>query len=156
VSHLDSDLPVSDVATLRDTIAKSTVDSQFDSLLILSFAFIALILAAAGLYGVLAYLVAQRTGEIGIRMALGAPRPRVLRHILMDGMRPAMLGLILGLAASAATGRLIATMLFDTTPLDPAIYAAVAGILLIVATLACMLPAWRASHIDPMQALRTE
>ena len=156
VGRLDRDLPVSNVMTFRESIAKSTLDSQFDSLLILSFAVIALILAAAGLYGVLAYLVTQRTGEIGIRMALGAPRKQVLRLILADGLRPAMLGLVLGLAGSAATGRLIASMLFDTKPLDGSIYAAVAATLLIVATIACILPAWRASRVDPMQALRTE
>jgi putative ABC transport system permease protein len=156
IGKMDRDLPVSNVTTLRDTIAKSTLDSQFDSLLVLGFAVIALILAAAGLYGVLAYLVTQRTGEIGIRMALGAPRKQVLRLMLLDGLRPAMLGLVLGLAGSAATGRLIASMLFDTKPLDASIYAAVTATLLIVATIACMLPAWRASRVDPMQALRTE
>jgi putative ABC transport system permease protein len=120
------------------------------------FAVIALILDAAGPYGVLAYLVTQRTGEIGIRMALGAPRPRVMRLMLIDGMRPALLGLIVGLGASAATGRVITSMLYETKPLDGGIYAAVVGTLVIVATVACMIPAWRASRIDPMQALRME
>ncbi|UWZ86695.1 ABC transporter permease [Occallatibacter riparius] len=156
VGRLDRDLPVSNVMTFRESIAKSTIDSQFDSLLILSFAVIALILAGAGLYGVLAYLVTQRTGEIGIRMALGAPRKQVMRLMLLDGLRPALIGLVLGLAGSAATGRLIASMLFDTKPLDAGIYTAVAATLLVVAGIACMLPAWRASRIDPMQALRTE
>jgi putative ABC transport system permease protein len=156
IGKMDRDLPVADVMTLRDTIAKSTVDSQFDSLLVLSFAIIALILAAAGLYGVLAYLVTQRTGEIGIRMALGAPRAQVLRLMLFDGLRPALLGLVVGLAGSAATGHLIASMLFDTKPLDAGIYAAVAATLLIVSTFACVLPAWRASRVNPMLALRTE
>jgi putative ABC transport system permease protein len=156
IGNMDRDLPVSGVMTLREAVGRSTIDSAFDSLLVLCFALIALILAAAGLYGVLAYLVTQRTGEIGIRMALGAPRPQVLRLMLFDGLRPALLGLILGLATSVATGRLIASMLYDTKPLDAGIYAAVALTLLIVAVSACMLPAWRASHIDPMQALRTE
>jgi predicted permease len=156
IGQLDPDLPVSDVTTLREAIGKSTIDSEFDSILVLAFAIIALVLAAAGLYGVLTYLVTQRTAEIGIRMALGAQRPQVLRLVLIDGLWPALLGLGLGLGGSAAVVRLIRTMLYDTRPLDPSVFAAVAGILLGVAAMACMAPAWRASRLDPMQALRTE
>ena len=156
MGQMDADLPVSDVETLREAIGKSTLSAQFDSIVVLGFAAIALVLAAAGLYGVLAYLVTQRTGEIGIRMALGAPRRQVLRLMLLDGLRPAILGLIMGLAASTAVVRLIRSMLYDTQPVDPAVYAEVAAMLLVVAALACMLPAWRASRVDPMQALRTE
>ena len=115
-----------------------------------------LILASVGLYGVLSYLTTQRTGEIGVRMALGARRGEVLRLMLVDGLRPALYGLGLGLAASVGAVRLIESMLYGTKPLDPAIFAAVAATLMIVAALACLLPAWRASRIDPMQALRTE
>ena len=156
IGQMDPDLPVADVMTLRETIGKSTIDSQFDSILVLAFAVIALLLAAAGLYGVLAYLVTQRTSEIGIRIALGAQRGRVLRVMLLDGLRPALLGLVLGLGASAASVRLIRSMLYETQPLDPAVYVAVSGTLLLVAGLACWLPSWRASRLDPMQALRTE
>jgi predicted permease len=156
IAGLDPDLPVSAVRTLRESITKSTVDSQFDSLLVLAFAVIALVLAAAGLYGVLTYLVTQRTSEIGIRIALGARREQLLRAILLDGLRPALLGLLVGLAGSAAAVRLIRSMLYETEPLDPIVFASVAALLLAVATLACMLPAWRASRLDPMQALRTE
>ena len=156
IASMDRDLPVSNVTTLRQTIAKSTIDSQFDSLLVLGFAVIALVLAAAGLYGVLAYLVAQRTAEIGVRIALGAQRGHVLRKILFDGLRPALLGLVLGLAGSVATARLIRQLLYQTQPLDPAIYTAVAALLMLVAATACLVPAWRASRLDPMQALRTE
>jgi ABC-type antimicrobial peptide transport system permease subunit len=156
IGSLDPDLPVSDVSTLRESIAKSTIDSQFDSLLILAFAVIALVLAAAGLYGVLTYLVTQRTSELGIRIALGARREQLLGTVLFDGIRPALLGLIVGLIASAVAVRLIRSMLYQTEPLDPAVFAAVTALLLFVATLACLLPAWRASRLDPMQALRTE
>ncbi len=156
LGHLDPDLPVSDVMTLREAIGKSTIDSRFDSILVLAFAVIALVLAGAGLYGVVAYLVTQRTGEIGIRIALGARRESVLRLVLVDGLRPALIGLLLGLAGSAGVVRLIRSMLYETSPLDPAVFAGVAGTLLVVAALACMVPAWRASRLDPMQALRTE
>jgi len=114
------------------------------------------VLAAAGLYGVLTYLVTQRTSELGLRIALGARRDQLLRTVLFDGIRPALLGLFLGLIGSAAAVRLIRSMLYQTEPLDPMVFASVAAVLLAVATLACMLPAWRASRLDPMQALRTE
>ena len=156
VAQLDPDLPVSNVMTLREAIGKSTVDAQFDSLLVLAFAFIALLLAAAGLYGVLAYLVTQRTTEIGIRIALGARRNQVLHLVLVDGLRPALIGLLFGLAGSVATVRLIQSMLYETKPLDPVVFANVTAILLCVAAIACIVPAWRASRLDPMRALRTE
>jgi predicted permease len=156
VSRMDPDLPVSDVMTIREAIGKTTVDNQFDSILVLAFAVIALVLASTGLYGVLAYLVAQRISEIGIRIALGAQRDQVLGLMLADGLRPALIGLLLGLVASAATTRFIKAMLYETQPLDLEIFAAVAGLLIASAALACLVPAWRASRLDPMQALRTE
>lgn len=156
IAELDPDLPVSNVMTLRQTISKSTIGSQFDSVLVLAFAVIALLLAAAGLYGVLAYLVTQRTSEIGIRLALGAPREQVLCLMLLDGLRPALVGLILGLGSSAAVVRLIRSMLYETQPLDPAVFLSVTIALLLVAALACLMPAWRASRLDPMHALRAE
>jgi len=153
---MDADLPVSNVMTLRETIGKTTLGSAFDSVLVLGFAVIALVLAAAVLYGVLAYLVTQRTGEIGIRIALGAQREGVLRLMLLDGLRPALVGLVVGLAASAAVVQLIRSMLYQTEPLDAQVFAIVAAILLVVAGVACMAPAWRASRMDPMRALRME
>lgn len=156
IGQLDPDLPVSGIMTLRQAIGKSTIDSEFDSILVLAFAAIALLLAAAGLYGVLAYLVTQRTSEIGIRIALGARREQMLRLMLLDGLRPALFGLVLGLAVSAGTARLIRSMLYETEPLDWVVFAAVTGTLLAIAALACMAPAWRASRLNPMQALRSE
>jgi len=108
------------------------------------------------LYGVLSYLVTQRVSEIGIRIALGAQREQILRLILLDGLRPALLGLILGLTASAGATQLIRSMLYGAAPYDPAVIAAVILTLLMIASIACIFPAWRASRIDPMQALRTE
>jgi putative ABC transport system permease protein len=156
IGELDRDLPVSNVMTLGDTVNKSTLDSEFNSLLIVAFAVIALVLAAAGLYGVLTYLVIQRTSELGIRLALGARREQLLSAVLLDGIRPALLGLFIGLAGAAFAAGLIKSMLYQTEPLDPVVFAGVAAILLAVASIACIVPAWRASHLDPMQALRTE
>jgi putative ABC transport system permease protein len=155
VSQFDRDLPVSDVLTMDQVVHRNTMDASFDATLLFVFAGLSLLLAAVGLFGVLSYIVAQRSGEIGIRVALGAQREQVLRMILIDGLRPAILGLFLGLLTSAAVGRLISSILYETAPLDPAVFAAVSGTLLLVAAIACMLPAWRASRLDPAQALRT-
>jgi ABC-type antimicrobial peptide transport system permease subunit len=156
VAQLDPDLPVSHVMTLREAIGKSTIDSEFDSILVLAFAGIALVLAAAGLYGVLAYLAAQRTVEFGIRLALGAQRGALLSLLLFDGLKPALLGLVFGLPAGAALVRLIQSMLYQTQPLDLLVFGSVAGLLLFVAIAACLAPAWNAARLDPMKALRTE
>jgi putative ABC transport system permease protein len=152
----DRDLPVSDVLTMNQLLGKSTLDQSFDATLITSLAVFSLLLAAAGLFGVLSYIVAQRSGEIGIRIALGAQREQVLRGMLADGLRPALIGLLLGLAASAATTQFIKSMLYETQPLDPGVFAAVAALLVASAALACMVPAWRASRLDPMRVLRME
>ena len=113
-------------------------------------------LAAVGLYGVVSYLMAQRKNELGIRMALGAQRQQVVRLLLLDGLRPALFGLACGVAASLVATRAIESMLYGTTPLDPLVFMAVAAVLAGVATLACLIPAWRASRLDPLRALRTE
>jgi predicted permease len=156
IAELDPELPVSDVLTIQQIIERSLGEVSLSASLVLGFAVLSLILASVGLYGVLSYLTTQRTAEIGVRMALGAQREEVLRLMLGDGLRPALYGLTLGLAASVGAVRLIQSMLYGTQPLDPAIFVSVAASLLIVAVLACLVPAWRASRIDPMKALRTE
>ena len=156
IAELDPELPVSDVLTMQQIIAQSLSNASLSATLVLAFAVLSLILASVGLYGVLSYLTTQRTGEIGVRMALGAQREQVMRQMLFDGLRPALYGLVIGIVASAAAVRLIESMLYGTRPLDPTIFAAVAATLLVVAALACLIPAWRASRIDPMQALRME
>jgi putative ABC transport system permease protein len=156
VAGLDHDLAVSNVLTMDRLLGRSTLDASFNTTILTAFALVSLLLAAVGLFGVLSYMVAQRRNEIGIRIALGAQREQVLRLVLIDGLRPALFGLGFGLAASAGAARLIRSMLYGTQPLDPAVFAAVAAALLLVAGAACIIPAWRASRLDPMQALRTE
>ena len=156
INELDHQLPVSDVLTLDQVIGKSTLNESFNATLLLAFAVLATLLAAVGLFGVLSYVVAQRTTEIGIRMALGAQREQVLSRVMIDGLRPAIIGLVCGIAGGAAAVRLMRSMLYETQPLDPAVFAAVAFSLLTVAAIACAVPAWRASRLDTMQALRTE
>jgi predicted permease len=156
VSEMDRDLPVSDVLTMNQLLGKSTLDEGFNTTLLAAFATLSLVLAAVGLFGVMSYVAAQRTTEIGIRIALGAKREQVMRQMLLDGMRPAVFGLIVGLAVSLEASRLMRDLLYEIKPLDPAVFAAVAVTLLAVATFACIVPAWRASRLNPMQALRAE
>jgi putative ABC transport system permease protein len=156
IAALDSELPVYDILTMDQIVGQSLGNQSLSATIVLAFAILSLVLASVGLYGVLSYLMTQRTTELGVRMALGAQRDQVLWLMLFDGLRPAIIGLVLGSAASAGVTRLFRSMLYDTRPLDPTVYLAVTFTLLTVATLACMIPAWRASRLDPMQALRAE
>lgn len=156
IAAIDPELPVSHVLTMEQRMGNVAAQSSFSATLVLAFAVLSLLLAAVGLYGVLAYLVAQRTVEIGIRIALGARRETVLGRVMLDGLRPALAGLVLGIAGSVGAVRLIGSVLFRTSTLDPAVFATVSVTLLLVASAACLVPAWRASRMDPMQALRME
>lgn len=156
VAEMDPDIVLSDVLTMDQLLGRSTLEASFNTTLLALFATLSLVLAAAGLFGVVSYIAAQRTSEIGIRIALGAQREQVLRLMLVDGMWPALSGLAIGLVVGAGAVRLLRSMLYQTQALDPAVFAAVAVTLLLVAALACMLPSWRASRLDPVQALRTE
>ena len=153
---MDPDLAVSDVLTMEERIGKSTASAMFDALLVLLFAVMGLVLAAVGLYGLLSYLVTERTNEIGIRMALGAQRGEVMRIMFVDGLRPTGLGLFVGLFAGGVCAQLIRSLLFGVEPLDARIFAVVAVVVLGISMAACTYPAWRAARVDPMTALRCE
>ena len=156
VQSMDRNLPVSDVMTMDQLLGKSTVEASFDATLLSVFAGLSLLLAAVGLFGVLSYLVAERTSEIGIRIALGARRHQVMGKVMLDGLEPALLGLGMGLAASLAAARAVASILYRTRPVDSGVFAAVSSALLTVTVLACLVPAWRASRLDPLRALRAD
>ncbi len=153
---LDSDQPVSNVRTLEQVVADSVAQRRMMSMLLGLFAVAALLLAAIGLYGVMAYSVSQRTREIGIRMALGAQRDEVLNLVVRQGMKLAILGVIVGLLGASALTRVLTHLLFGVTPRDPMTFAGVTLLLGTVALFACWLPARRAARVDPMVALRCE
>lgn len=160
IGTLDRDLPVSDVFTMDQLLGLSTLDQSLDAALLLVFAVLALVLASVGLFGVLSYVVSQKTNEIGVRIALGAQRRQVLGLVLFDGMKPALIGLVCGMAASVACARLFyhyaGSLLYETSVLDLATFIGVAITLLLVATLACAFPAWRASRLNPTELLRAQ
>ena len=148
--------PVGHIRTMDEVMGRSTARQSFNMLLLTIFGAVALVLAAIGIYGLMAYSVAQRTQEMGIRMALGADRATIRKLVVWHGMRLALIGVVLGIGASFGLTRLIATLLFGVKPWDPAVFIAVPLILAAVALLAVWLPAARASKVDPMQALRAE
>jgi ABC-type antimicrobial peptide transport system permease subunit len=149
-------MPTYKVRTMQQIIGEATASQSFSASLVLAFALLSLMLAAVGLYGVLSYLVTQRVSEIGIRMALGAQRGEVLRLVLVDGMRPVVIGLVIGLVGGAGAGVLIKSILYGTRPLDPLVFASMVGSLVLTAAIASAIPALRACRIEPTQALRTE
>ena len=156
VLSVDKDQPVSDVMTMEQRVAKSVASRRFVMLLLGSFSVLALGLAAVGIYGVMAYLVIQRTQEIGVRMALGAQKRDVLRLVVGKGMALAVTGAAIGLVASLALTRLMRSLLFEVTPTDWFTFVIVSVVLLTVALLACYMPARRATKVDPLVALRYE
>jgi len=156
LNGLDPDLPIYKVQTLGEIVSASTSQTRLPALLLSVFAGIALLLAAVGVYGVLAYTVAQSTHEIGVRMALGAPRQQILKSFLGHGIRWAAIGGSAGLVAAFILVRFMRSMLFEVRPYDPTIFLSVAGVLGIVVLLACYFPASRATRVDPMVALRYE
>lgn len=156
VRELDPSLPVYNLWSMNELVSKSVVQPRFLALLLATFSGIALFLAAIGIYGVMAYSVAQRTQEIGVRMALGARPLHVLRLILKQSLGMLVIGTVIGLAGAFLLTRLMRTLLFEITATDPLTYVSVIGILIVVALLACYIPARRAAKVDPLIALRYE
>lgn len=153
---LDADLPAVTVRTMDEIASRQTAQSRFGLTLITLFGALAALLASMGLYGVLAYSIGQRTNELGIRIALGASSPMIAKMVVWQGMKPAAAGVLAGLVLGSAATRLLQSLLFEVTPNDPPVLAAAVALLTVIALLACFLPAWRATRIDPVVALRAE
>lgn len=156
VRSVDPEQPIADIRTMDEVLSEFMAPRRFNALLVGSFAALALTLAALGLYGAISYIVAQRTREIGIRMALGAERSDVVHSVLRQGVGLALAGVIPGIAAALALSKLLSGLLFHVESRDPVVFALVPLLLLAVAVLAVMIPARRASRVDPAIALRAE
>lgn len=156
IRELDRDVPVSNVNTMEQLVAQSVAQRRFGMFLLGIFALLALVLAAIGIYGVVSYSVTQRTQEIGVRMALGASASDVMKMVLRNGMTLALVGVGLGLVGALGLTRLMSRLLFEVTPTDLTTFALVSAGLIVVALLACYLPARRAMKVDPLEALRYE
>jgi len=156
VHSVDGTVPLRDIQTMDEVVTSSLSQSRFNMLLLGAFAGLALLLAAIGIYSVLSYSVRQRVPEIGIRLALGARLSDVVRMIVIEGMKPALLGVAIGALAALATGRVVASLIYQVTPSDPVTFLAVSALLGMIALLACVIPAYRASKVDPVIALRNE
>jgi predicted permease len=156
VHDMDKGVPVYQTATLEDYLSKSAAEPRFQTFVLSCFATIAVILAAIGLYGLLSYVVVQRTLEIGVRMALGAQKRQVLGMIVRRGVKLALIGIAAGLAASAMITRLLSGMLYGIRPFDPITFIAMTALLLLVSVAASSLPAYRAARVDPIRTLREQ
>jgi putative ABC transport system permease protein len=156
VQTADRGLPITRVETMDAALAGSISTERLMTWLLLAFAAVALVMAAAGLYGVIAYTVTQRTKEIGVRMALGAEGRAVVRLVAAEGLRLTVAGMIAGTLAAAIVGRVMRGLLFEVSPADPATYAAVLALFAATALAALIIPARRALRVDPLIALRAE
>jgi putative ABC transport system permease protein len=156
IRELDANLPVYDIRTVTEVMQLRVGSQRLLMILLLGFGGLALLLAAVGVFGVNAYAVSQRTHELGVRMALGADRGRVLKLVLMQGLFTCAIGIVVGLLAAIATTRMLRSLLYQVTPHDPMTFAAVTGVLLLITAAACYLPARRATKVDPLTALRTD
>jgi putative ABC transport system permease protein len=156
VWDIDKDQPVSNIRTMEDILSESVARQRFSMLLLGIFAALALVLAAVGIYGVMSYSVAQRTHEIGIRMALGAQKSDVLKLAVGGGLKLVLIGVVIGLVAAFILTRVMSSLLFGISATDPTTFITISLVLISVALLASYIPARRATKVDPMVALRYE
>jgi predicted permease len=156
IRAIDPAQPVVDIRTMDEVIGESIAQQRFAMRLLSAFAILALALAAIGIYGVLSYGVRQRVQEIGIRMALGARTGDVVRMVVVEGLKPTVVGLAIGLAGALALSRVMASLVFGVTPRDVATFAAVSLVVLVVGLVASLAPAYRATRVDPLLALRAD
>jgi ABC-type antimicrobial peptide transport system permease subunit len=153
---VDPEQGVMETSTMEQRVTDAVARPRLQTILLGAFGVLALILACIGIYGVLAYAVSQRMREMGVRLALGAAPGRILREILTGGLRPAIAGLFIGLGAALALTRYLETLLYSVRPTDPTVFAGAIVTLLLVAIVACYIPARRAARVDPMIVLRDE
>jgi putative ABC transport system permease protein len=156
VHEVNRDVPLVDISTMDDLVANSLSQPRFNMLLLGAFAGLALLLAAVGIYSVLSYSVKRSVREIGIRLALGAPLRDVLQMVVFEAMKPTLLGVAIGTAGALALGHVLSSLIYSVRPTDPITFLAVAAILIAVAFIASIAPAYRATKVDPMVALRYE
>lgn len=154
IRAIDSHVPLTNPFTMREVLKQSLWPARMAAILLGVLGALALVLASVGVYGLMAYAVAQRTREIGVRMALGANRGQVLQMVVRQAMVPVAIGVLTGVAGALAISRVVAGLLFGVSPTDPATFGSVGAILLLVALVASLVPAWRASRLDPLVALR--
>lgn len=156
VHEVDREMPLRDIQTMDDLVANSLTQQRFNMLLLGAFAGLALLLAAVGIYSVLSYSVKRSVREIGIRLALGARLGDVLRMVVFEGMKPVLLGVLVGMAGALALGRVLSSLIYEVKPTDPVTFLAVTVLLALIALLASIIPAYRATKVDPLVALRYE
>jgi predicted permease len=156
IHEISPAMPLTDVRPMNDIVEESLSPQRFNMLLLAAFAGLALVLAAVGLYSVVAYATRQRFKEIGIRMALGADMFDVLRTVVLDGLRPTVIGIAIGIVAAVLLSNVLATLIYGVKVTDASTYAGVAGLLACVGLFASILPAYRATQIDPLRTLRDE
>jgi ABC-type antimicrobial peptide transport system permease subunit len=156
VATVDPSMPVAAVATMEEIIARNDATQRFVMVLLIVLAAVGSLIATVGIYGVIAYMVTQRTKEIGVRMALGARPGRLAGSVLMQGITLAVIGVVVGGALAAASTKVLSSMLFEVNARDPVTFGLVAVVLVAVAAAASFVPAWRATRVDPLTALRSD